>query len=295
MPAQTETTQSETGTIKSLVLKHARDAFVSQAAIDAQWRALNFIAPPDFTQAVAQYDRFVEAVSAAGAQVHFLPPSSEVGLDSIYVRDASIVSDRGVVLCRMGKALRATEPDAQAHMFRTLQERILASIVPPGHIEGGDIAWLDARTLVVGRGYRTNDAGIAQLRTILPAEVELVVVPLPHWRGANDVFHLMSIISPVDRNLAVVYSPLMPVGFREFLLERGTTLVEVPDEEFETMGTNVLAIAPRRCLMVCGNPVTRRRLQRAGAAVFEYDGSEISLKGGGGPTCLTRPLRRSAA
>jgi N-dimethylarginine dimethylaminohydrolase len=295
MPAQTETTQSETGTIKSLVLKHARDAFVSQAAIDAQWRALNFIAPPDFTQAVAQYDRFVEAVSAAGAQVHFLPPSSEVGLDSIYVRDASIVSDRGVVLCRMGKALRATEPDAQAHMFRTLQERILASIVPPGHIEGGDIAWLDARTLVVGRGYRTNDAGIAQLRTILPAEVELVVVPLPHWRGANDVFHLMSIISPVDRNLAVVYSPLMPVGFREFLLERGTTLVEVPDEEFETMGTNVLAIAPRRCLMVCGNPVTRRRLERAGAAVFEYDGSEISLKGGGGPTCLTRPLRRSAA
>jgi N-dimethylarginine dimethylaminohydrolase len=297
MPTQTETAQSETGTMTSLVLKHARDAFVSQAAIDAQWRALNFAAPPDFTQAVAQYDRFVEAVSAAGAEVHFLPPSSEVGLDSIYVRDASIVSDRGVVLCRMGKALRHTEPDLQAQTFRSLQERIRASIVSPGRIEGGDVAWLDARTLAVGRGYRTNDAGIAQLRTILadPAEVELVVVPLPHWRGADDVFHLMSIISPVDQDLAVVYSPLMPVRFREFLLERGTTLVEVPDEEFETMGTNVLAIAPRRCLMVCGNPVTRRRLERAGATVFEYDGSEISLKGGGGPTCLTRPLRRSAA
>jgi N-dimethylarginine dimethylaminohydrolase len=282
------------------VLKHAGDAFVSQAAIDAQWRALNFTAPPDFDRALTEYDGFVEAVTSAGAQVSFLPRTDAVGLDSIYVRDASIVCDSGVILCSMGKPLRQTEPQAQAETLQALGERIIGAVVSPGRIEGGDVAWLDARTLAVGRGYRTNDAGIAQLRTILagpkaaPDEVELVVVPLPHWRGPDDVFHLMSFISPVDRHLAVVYSPLMPVGFRELLLERGTTLVEVPDEEFETMGTNVLAIAPRRCVMVRGNPVTRRRLEQAGADVVEYDGGEISLKGGGGPTCLTRPLRRGA-
>jgi N-dimethylarginine dimethylaminohydrolase len=302
MQTDTDTAQSETGTITSLVLKHARDAFVSQAVIDAQWRALGFTAPPDFRKAIAQYDRFVEAVTCAGAKIHFLPPSDTVGLDSIYVRDASIVCDRGVVLCGMGKALRQTEPDAQADTFRTLHERILGSVVPPGRVEGGDVAWLDPRTLAVGRGYRTNDAGIAQLRALLarpvmnagPTDMEVVVVPLPHWRGVDDVFHLMSFISPADRDLAVVYSPLMPVTFRELLLERSVTLVEVPDEEFDSMGANVLAIAPRRCVMVAGNPVTRRRLERAGAEVTEYEGSEISLKGGGGPTCLTRPLRRSA-
>lgn len=295
MPTQTETAQSETGTMTSLVLKHARDAFVSQAAIDAQWRALNFTAPPDFDKAVSEYDRFVEAVTAATAQVSFLPRSDAVGLDSIYVRDASIVCDSGVILCSMGKPLRQTEPQAQAETFQALAERIIGAVAPPGHIEGGDVAWLDARTLAVGRGYRTNDAGIAQLRAILAAvtaDVDLIVVPLPHWHGPNDVFHLMSFISPVDRDLAVVYSPLMPVGFREWLLERGTRFVEVPDQEFETMGTNVLAIAPRRCVMVRGNAVTRRRLEQAGAEVVEYEGGEISLKGGGGPTCLTRPLRR---
>ena len=313
MHTEIETAQSETGTITRLVLKHARDAFVSQAAIDAQWRALNFTAPPDFHIAVGQYDRFAEAAASAGAEVHFLPQSESVGLDSIYVRDASIVCTGGVVLCSMGKALRQTEPEAQARMYRSLGERVLGSIALPARLEGGDVAWLDSKTLAVGRGYRTNDAGIAQLRALLdrpamnagpaeapiheagPSATELVVVPLPHWRGMNDVFHLMSFLSPVDRDLAVVYSPLMPVSFREWLLERGLTLVEVPDDEFDTMGANVLAIAPRHCVMVAGNPVTRRRLERAGAHVVEYDGSEISLKGGGGPTCLTRPLRRYAS
>jgi N-dimethylarginine dimethylaminohydrolase len=211
------------------------------------------------------------------------------------------VSEHGTILCSMGKTLRQTEPDAQARRYNELGERIVGAVVPPGRIEGGDVAWLDASTVVVGRGYRTNDAGIAQLRELVrrpvegrPADhpIDVIVVPLPHWRGQTDVFHLMSFISPVDRDLAVVYSPLMPVPFRELLLERGFTLVEVPDEEFGTMGANVLAIAPRRCVMVAGNPVTRRRLEQAGAHVVEYQGSEISFKGGGGPTCLTRPLVR---
>ena len=153
--------------------------------------------------------------------------------------------------------------------------------------------WLDSHTFVVGRGYRTNADGIRQLRTILGRGVEVVEVPLPHWRGHHDVMHLMSLISPIDHDLAVVYSPLLPVPFREWLLDRGIQLVEVPDEEFETMGTNVLALGPGRCLMLSGNPRTRAALERAGADVVEYEGTEISVKGAGGPTCLTRPLERT--
>jgi N-dimethylarginine dimethylaminohydrolase len=164
----------------------------------------------------------------------------------------------------------------------------------PGTLEGGDVVWLDDRTIAVGRGYRTNAEGIRQLRTVLADSIdELIEVPLPHWRGAQDVMHLMSLVSPVDRNLAVVYSRLLPVPFRERLLQIGFTLVEVPDEEFESMGTNVLALAPRRCLVLSGNPTTRRALERAGAEVIDYEGEEISRKGAGGPTCLTRPLVRA--
>lgn len=295
MTANADTAQSEVGALTRVLLKHARDAFVSQAAIDDQWRALNFTAPPDFGEAVAQYDRFLEAVTAAGAATHFLPSADTVGMDSVYVRDASVVCDAGVVVCCMGKALRQAEPLAQAETYRRIGEPILGAIVPPGRLEGGDVVWLDSHTVAVGRGYRTNDAGISQLRALLPSTIDVVPVALPHWRGMNDVFHLMSIVSPVDRDLAVVYSRLMPVHFRELLLDRGVALVEVPDVEFDTMGANVLAVAPRRCVMVAGNPITRGRLERAGAAVVEYEGSEISLKGGGGPTCLTRPLRRLAA
>lgn len=169
---------------------------------------------------------------------------------------------------------------------------IAGRIESPGRLEGGDVIWLDARTLVVGRGYRTNADGIRQLRAILGNRVEVVEVPLPHWHGPHDVMHLMSLISPIDHGIAVVYSQLLPVPFREWLLDRGIHLVEVPDEEFVSMGTNVLALAPRRCLILAGNPRTRAALERAGADVVEYEGTEISVKGAGGPTCLTRPLER---
>ena len=169
---------------------------------------------------------------------------------------------------------------------------ICGRIEPPGRLEGGDVVWLDGRTLVVGRGYRTNAEGIRQLRAMLGSRVDVVEVPLPHWQGQQDVMHLMSLISPIDHGMAVVYSRLLPVPFREWLLDRGIHLVEVPDEEFESMGTNVLALAPRRCLMLAGNPRTRAALERAGADVIEYAGTEISVKGAGGPTCLTRPLER---
>src|SRR5439155_754324 len=146
----------------------------------------------------------------------------------------------------------------------------------------------------VGQGYRTNAEGIRQLRELLAACIEgLIVVPLPHWRGPNDVFHLMSMVSPIDRDLFLVYAPLLPIPFREALLARGIELIEVPEGEFATLGCNVLALAPRCCVMVAGNPETRTRLRRAGVEVREFGGREICLKGGGGPTCLTRPLVRS--
>ncbi|HKW02843.1 MAG TPA: arginine deiminase family protein [Vicinamibacterales bacterium] len=295
MTTATPTAQSETGRLARVVLKHAREAFRSAEDIAGEWQPLNFTSAPDFDRAIAEYEAFAGVLRDHGAQVEFLPRTRDLTLDSIYVRDASVVCDRGVIICRMGKTARGGEPAAQEAALRAIGLPILGTIQPPGALEGGDVVWLGPRTIAVGRGYRTNDDGIRQLRALLGDGVdEVIVVPLPHWRGPGDVFHLMSIISPVDRDLAVVYAPLLPVPFRERLLDLGMSLVEVPDEEFDSMGANVLAIAPRRCLMVAGNPRTRARLESAGAEVIEYEGREISARGGGGPTCLTRPLVRSA-
>ena len=285
---------SEVGALERVLVKHPLDAFVDDARIAAQWRALNYTSPPDLGRAVDEYDRFLGILRTAGAVVEFLPRDEQTPLDSIYARDASIVSPRGVILCSMGKAARAGEPAAQARALQAMTgaPAIAGAIEPPGRLEGGDVVWLDERTIVVGRGYRTNADGIRQLRAILGAAVTLVEVPLPHWRGPADVMHLMSLISPVDRDLAVVYSPLLPVPFRELLLERGFRLLDVPDDEFESMGTNVLALGRRQCLLLSGNPRTRAALEAAGAEVIAYDGGEISVKGAGGPTCLTRPLVR---
>jgi N-dimethylarginine dimethylaminohydrolase len=286
---------NEVGRLRHVVLKHPRDAFADAATIAAQWQELNFAGPPDLDRAVAEYDRFVAAIRSVGAKVSFLQRDATTTLDSIYVRDASITSARGMILCRMGKRQREPEPAVQRAAYEAMSPPIpvVGEITDPGRIEGGDVVWLDERTIVVGRGYRTNDDGIRQLRVLLGESIDLVVVPLPHWKGESDVMHLMSLVSPVDRDLAVVYSRLLPVPFREYLLGRGINLVDVPDEEFDSMGTNVLAVAPRQCLMLAGNPRTRAALERAGASVIEYAGHEISVKGAGGPTCLTRPIIRA--
>lgn len=288
------TYQSETGAIQTLVLKHARDAFHSQAAVDGQWQALNYCGRPDFARAEAEYEHFTARLRDCGITLHYLPADAATGMDSLYTRDAAVISDRGIILCNMGKAARRGEPEAQERLYRRLGLSICGKIGGEGTLEGGDVVWLDERTLAVGRGYRTNDEGIRQLRELLGDCIdELIVVPLPHWRGPSDVFHLMSMISPLDRDLALVYSPLLPVPFRERLVERGIEWVEVAVDEFDSMGGNVLALAPRRCLMLSGNPQTRGRLEAAGVEVLEYNGQEISAKGCGGPTCLTRPLLRS--
>ena len=285
---------NEYGPLQSVLVKHVRDAFIDDATIAAQWKRLNYTSKPDFARAIDEHERFVDVLRATGAAVHLLPRDAQTTLDSIYVRDASIVSASGSILCTMGKEARSSEPSAQEPALSAAGMSIAGRITAPGRLEGGDLIWLDPRTIAVGRGYRTNAEGIRQLRALVGADVEVVEVPLPHWRGQSDVMHLMSLISPVDRDLAVVYSRLLPVPFREWLLERGITLVEVPDEEFDTMGTNVLALAPRRGLMLEGNPQTRRALEQSGCEVVMYDGQEISVKGAGGPTCLTRPLQRGS-
>jgi len=260
-----------------------------------QWRALGYIACPDFDRAVEQSDQLVALFERLGVEVMRAPAVEGVGLDSIYVRDAATLCDDGAILCRMGKAARSAEPAALEPSLVEAGWPVLGTIAGTGRLEGGDLVWLDRRTLAVGRGYRTNDQGIAQLRELLGARIDrLVVVPLPHATGPDGVFHLMSIVSPLDRDLALVHSPLMPVPFREELIERGVALVEVPPEEYDTLGCNVLAVAPRVCLLAAGNPRTRRALRTAGVEVHTFEGSEISLAGSGGPTCLTRPLERGA-
>jgi N-dimethylarginine dimethylaminohydrolase len=280
--------------LTSVLVKHVRDAFVDERTIAAQWEPLNYTAPPDLARAIDEHDRFIEILQSAGATVHLLPADPRTTLDSLYVRDASIVSKPGLVLCAMGKPERSTEPAAQEQALERAGVRTSGRVARPGTLEGGDLIWIDDRTLAVGRGYRTNADGIRQLRAIVGDSVEVIEVALPHWRGPGDVMHLMSLISPLDRDLAVVYSPLLPVPFREWLLARGMRLIEVPDEEFHTMGANVLALGPRRCVMLEGNPRTRGAIERSGGDVLVYAGTEISVKGAGGPTCLTRPLIRTA-
>ena len=286
--------QSDVLPLRSVLLKRAQDAFGDQPTLDATWEELGYMARPDFAGAVAEYEAFQELLERLGAEIHLAPADSDTGPDSVYVRDAAVICDRGAILCNMGKKARETEPSAAERSLRAAGVPIVGRITGSGRMEGGDVAWINERNVAVGLGYRTNAEGIRQLRSLLGSEVDRVVpVPLPHWHGPGDVFHLMSMFSPVDRDLAVVYSRLLPVPFRQLLLKHGCELVEVPDEEFESMGCNVLAVGPRRCVALEGNPMTRQRLEAAGAEVHTYRGREISTKGGGGPTCLTRPLVRS--
>jgi len=256
---------------------------------------LGYTEEPDLAKAVAEYDRFVDILRGIVADVHFLPADARTGLDSIYVRDAACVAGRGVILCRMGKPLRAGEPGAIGDFCAKAGWPVIGEIREPGTLEGGDVAWLDEKTAAVGHGYRTNAEGIRQFRDLVAKEGrEVIEVPLPHWDGPGDVLHLMSMLSPVDKGKFLVYSRLLPVPFRRRLLEMGFALLEVPDEEYATMATNVLAVAPGKCIALDGNPRTIDILTKAGIDILTYEGTEISRKGAGGPTCLTRPLLRSA-
>ncbi len=287
------TRHSEYLKLASVYLKSAKNSFLSEEELLEHWETFQYLSKPNFKKSLDEYAAFQSFFREKNISTCFFPINKKTKIDSIYCRDASIATDFGIIICNMGKQGRIHEPYAQLEAYKMNNVNILGEIKFPGTLEGGDVAWLDQNTLAVGHTYRTNEEGISQLKELLqPKGIEIIVVELPHYKGESDVFHLMSILSPVDKNLAVVYSPLMPIKFRNELLERGFQLVEVPEQEFDSMGCNVLAVAPRDCLMVAGNPITRKLLEDAGASVHIYEGNEISVKGGGGPTCLTRPIDR---
>jgi N-dimethylarginine dimethylaminohydrolase len=260
-------------------------------AEDAEhWRAYGWRAAPDHAAAAAEHELLCGLLEASGTEV-VVSRHDPGNPDAMYVYDPVLVGRGGAVLLRPGKEGRRGEPSAIVETLRSAGVPIAAELAEPVLAEGGDTVWLDEETLLVGVGYRTNPAAVDALGAAFG--VEVIAFDLPHWNGRGEVMHLMSFLSPLDRDLALVYSRIAPVRLLELLAERGIVVVEVPDDEFETQGPNVLALGPRRALALDGNPETRRRMERAGVDVVVYRGEEISRKGDGGPTCLTRPLLRS--
>ena len=257
----------------------------------ARW---HYVSQPDLEVAQTEHDALVTTLREEGCEVLYHETSLPDHADAIFTHDPVIVTDAGAVVLRMGKVDRRGEEAAIATTLEALDVPILATLEGEATAEGGDLVWLDHQTLAVGRGYRTNAEGFRQLTAALrPLGVETVEVQLPHGDGPVSCLHLMSFISMLDHDLAVVYPPLVPVPFMELLAERGIALVEVPEEEYPTMGPNVLALALRRCLAIEGNPITKGRMEAAGCEVLTYRGRELSLKAEGGATCLTRPIYRS--
>ncbi|MEH7118773.1 arginine deiminase family protein [Neobacillus vireti] len=279
--------------LNKIIIKHPNDAFISQEHLSNQWRKYNYLQEPDYLKAHQEFELFLAIIKEHVDEIEYLPAEETVGLDSLYAHDPVKFTKKGAIILKSGKKLR--QPEAEAYK-RFLQEKnipILGELTGEAVADGGDLVWLDERTLLIGQGYRTNDEAIRQIKELTKEFVdECIIVPLPHDQGEEECLHLMSIISIVDENLAVVYSRLMPVFLRQLLIKRGFELIEVPDEEYVRLGCNVLALAPRVCVIVSGNPNTKNQLIQSGAVVYEYDGNEISYLGTGGPTCLTCPVIR---
>ena len=270
-----------------------RRVFVRRPPTDvSRWREYGWRAEPDAARLLAEHEGLCDTLAQAGAEVVVGEPTQSGNVDAIYVFDPALTSNAGAILLRPGKESRRDEVAAIRGDLEANGIPISVELTAPAVAEGGDTLWLDDTTLVVGLGYRTNAIGAAQIAVALPA-IDVLTVDLPHHRGRGEVLHLLSLISPLADDLALVYLPLLPVRLVQLLEERGVRMVEVPDEEFGSMGCNVLALAPRVVLALDGNPGTRSRLEAAGVEVRVYTGEELSRKGDGGPTCLTRPLARS--
>ena len=277
--------QSMTGKLRRVLVR------APQAETLDRWAACGWRAKPDAVRIAREHEELCALLERAGAEVVLAESPVDGDPDAIYAYDAALVADGGAILLRPGKEIRRAEVAPTAADLERAGVPVAGRLEAPALADGGDFCWLDEQTLLAGRGYRTNDEGLHQLRRLLP-EVEVVAFDLPHWHGRGEVMHLLSLLSPLAPDLVVGYPPLLPVRLAELLEERDVEIVAVPDEEFATMGPNVLALAPRFALAVEGNPETRRRLERAGVEVQVYRGEELS-KGDGGPTCLTRPLLRT--
>ncbi len=280
--------QSMYAPLRRVLVKRPDEAFA--VADPAAW---HYTARPDLPAAQQEHDALVALLREGGAEVIYHDEAQPERADAIFTFDPALVTDEGAILLSMGKEQRRGEEEAMGRKFEALGIPILARLQGEARAEGGDLLWVDHETLAVGLGFRTNAEGLRQLREALrPLGVTVLPVELPCYTGPEACLHLLSLISIVDERLAVVYPPLMAVPFWQELRRRGFTLIEVPEEEFLTMGPNVLALGPRRCVMLEGNPVTQQGLLDAGCQVQTYRGHEISLKAEGGATCLTRPILR---
>jgi N-dimethylarginine dimethylaminohydrolase len=259
----------------------------------ARWQDLGFQHAPAFTVAESQHDALCRRLEEAGAEVLCLPPSDSLSLDAVYTHDASLPTDHGLILMNPGKENRVAEAQAHANFCAQLGIPVFGEICPPGTSEAGDIVWLDSRTLLIGCGYRTNAAGIAQMRSLLsPKRVEVLAAPLPYGSGPSACLHLMSLMSMLDDETVLVDLPWLAVETVELLNARRFRLLEIESCERNSLACNVLSLGEKRLIALEENARTNQRLRDAGFDVRTFPGSEICINGAGGPTCLTRPLLR---
>ena len=284
---------SNVSTLKTVLLKDPKAAFKSQKTIDLQWQNLNFIEKPDYKKSIIQYGKFVDILNDNHVEVLFIPEDEKTSLDSIYTHDPMFMTPNGAVIGNMGKKQRKPETIMMKSYLDEMGIPIFGEIDNGGTLESGDAIWINDKTVAVGLTYRTNNEGINQLRKILSTiSVELICVDLPHWNGPVDVLHLMSLISPLKEDLFLIYEKLLPVGFLEFLNKIAIKTISIADEDYDTLGCNVLPLSTTKCLITNGNDRTTKIIENNGIEVIEFQASEICYKGSGGPTCLTRPIYR---
>jgi N-dimethylarginine dimethylaminohydrolase len=276
-------------TLRRVIVKRPDNAFNVE-----DYEKWNYAGEPNLKVAQKEHDAFVHLLKSEGVEVLYHQELQPEKADSIFTYDPAIITDQGAIILRMGKILRKGEEEPMARCLEELDIPIIYRIHGNATAEGGDCVWLDHDTLAVGQGFRTNSEGINQLRDALSnTSIKIIPVDLPYFYGPEACLHLMSLISLIDYDLAVVFPSLLSVPFYKELKERGFDLIEVSDKEFNTMGTNVLAIAPRVVTIVEGNQMTVQLLEDLDCRVLSYKGDEITLKSEGGPTCLTRPILRS--
>ena len=281
--------QSMIGRLRKVLVKSSDEGLAEAAA----WNEFGYNHPPDVEAAHREHEGLVKLLQDAGVEVYYAQEPQPHRLDSIFVFDPALVTNAGAIIGKMGKSLRRGEEGLLARDLTRLSIPILHTLTGDATLEGGDVLWLDPDTLIIARSYRTNDEGYMQVRRVLAERVQSIQqVHLPHWRGRGAILHLLSLISLIAEDMALVYLPLLPVPLVELLESRNIELIEVPDEEFATHGCNALALAPRHVLLVAGNRKTARRLRERGVEVWEYEGQEITLNRNGGPTCLTCPILR---
>jgi dimethylargininase len=277
--------QSMTSPLRDVLVKRPGAAF--GAAFDDP--AHGFLQPVDLDLARREHDAFVELLASLGPRVHVLD-AELASPDLVYTFDPLLVTDRGAIPLRPGKPNREPEPAAIEAWTTAFGIPTIGRIETPGTIEGGDTFWLRPDLLCIGRTLRTNSAGAGQLAALVGGDVRTFDVP--YWHGPAELIHLLSVISPVADDVAVVYLPLLPVELWRLLRELGIRLIEVPDDEFPTLGCNVLAIRPGVVIVAEGNPRTAAALAAAGCEIHAYPANEIGINGSGGPTCMTRPILR---